>query len=539
MKMIAALTLISALLIYAAPNAAGLTMLFTILLFGGMSHFAKNRDEKLAMLGALVLLSLFTMLFVGVRLGIDFKGGTRIPATLSSPVEPEVMSEIVAKIKARVSSLGLEQVVVKAVGNDRIFIEVPAGDEALVSKIESSLTAQGVFIGVVDGAVVVEGKDIVPGTISSVPPSQLRGADWGISFSITREAAQKFASLVKGKAGYPLYLYLDKPYNATVILPSAWLEQQAVALNVSPVVLYDALQASLKDERGSVNLLLDTVEEAPSGEVITSAEIAQALGLQNATIVNESALIPSLSFGNNVVFPDRWEAVGLMSAPLLNPGVTDGGISLSYQITGRVPDNIVGQQARFDYAKQTERQLASILKGGAFPVKVYLGSKQTIPAPLGEKFLQYSLIGLAISMLAVSLFISLRYRNLRLILPIILITVAEVLILIATVGAFTIDLSAMAGIIAAVGVSIDAQIIITDEFLKAASRSTALKKAFEIINNNVILAILVFFPLFTTGIVEVVGFAVVSILAYILGALVSRPAYAAFVEHIFEPEEGV
>ncbi|RME79811.1 MAG: hypothetical protein D6769_01350 [Methanobacteriota archaeon] len=542
MKGMLIFTLAVFILLYLFPDVSGLTMLFTIFIFGAFSHYAKTRQEKLLTLAMLVLLSIFILLVSGLRLGIDFKGGTRIPVTLSSQADPQIMQEIVSKIKSRVSSLGLEQVVVKAVGNDRIFIEVPAGDEELVGKVEDVVTTQGIFKAVVDGVVVLEGKDIIPGTVAPIPASQMRGADWGISFSITKEAAQNFALKVKGKANMPLYLYLDKPYGSVVILPSSWLVSEAgnlsaSGLDISPVSLFTKLKQALEDETGSVTLLLDTadVDSLPSNStIITSKEIAESLSLDNATIVSESDLVPQVSIdANGEPYPTSWKALGLMSAPNLAPGVTDGSISTIYQISGPAPNGLTSQE-KYNYVKKTERLTASVLKGGAFPVKLYIGSKETIPAPLGKKFLEYSFQGLLVAIAAVSLFIALRYRSIKLIGPIIGITLAELLILVATVGSFTIDLSAMAGLIAAVGVSIDAQIIITDELLKHTKHEEALRKAFEVINNNVLLAILVFVPLFITGIVEVIGFAVTSILSYVLGALVSRPAYAALVEHMFE-----
>ncbi|MEM4295958.1 MAG: hypothetical protein QXS91_04105, partial [Candidatus Anstonellales archaeon] len=132
----------------------------------------------------------------------------------------------------------------------------------------------------------------------------------------------------------------------------------------------------------------------------------------------------------------------------------------------------------------------------------------------------------------VSIFVALRYRKLSIVLPVIVITIIELIILVAAIGSFSIDMAAMAGLIAAMGVSIDAQVIITDEVIKHKNKEEAIKKAFSIISSNVLVAILVFLPLFFTHIVEVIGFAVVTIISYILGALISRPAYAALMEII-------
>ncbi len=546
------LTLIFTVMILLWPKVSGLTLILAIFVYGGLSHYAENNEEKIFLLVSLLFLALVNVGANGIRLGIDFKGGIRMPITLSHPVDSNTMQEIVSKLKARLSSLGMEQVVVKAIGNDRIFIEVPAGNEQLVNRVEKVTSTQGVFRAVVDGKVVLEGKDIIPGTVAAVPAAYLQGADWGVSFSITKAAAENFAEKVKGKANMPLFMFLDKPYNTTVILPSKWLEEEAknlsaqyapLNISVNPIDLYSALQKSLRDSKGVVYLALDTtpVSSLKTTQVIATKEIAEKMNLSTYNIsckcVSEKDLLPSVYVSRSgTPYPDKWKAVGLMSAPLLNPSVTDGSISLLYQITGSAPRDLTYND-KVNYIKDTEKLLISVLKGGAFPVKLYVGSKEVIPAPLGEKFLNYSIQGLIAAIIAVSLFIALRYRSMKLVVPILAITLTELIVLIATVGAFTIDLSAMAGLIAAVGVSIDAQIIITDELLKGLSGREALKKAFEIINNNVVLAILVFFPLFFTHIVEVIGFAITTILSYILGALVSRPAYAALVEKLFGKED--
>ena len=551
-KALIGVTLLFVILLFMSPKASGLVMMLAVFVFGGFSHYAKNNTEKIMLLIMLLLLALLNVGINGIRLGIDFKGGVRLPVTLSHSVDQNTMGEIVSKLKARISSSGMEQIVVKAIGNDRVFIEVPAGDEALSNRVMKIVTTQGIFKAVVDGKVVLQGRDVIPGTVHPISTAQLQGADWGIGFAITRDAAESFAQKVKGEAHMPVYMFLDKPYNSTVIIPANWIEEQAQNLSkmvytngsIDAVEVYSAMQKALEDDTGKVNLLLDTSSGVSNltGSVITTKAIAENLSLYNnsninLTIVSEEDLLPKLSFSpeRKMVYPDDWKAVGLMSAPALSEQITNGRISLSYVISGSAPQDKKGVELT-NYVKETERLLTSVLKGGAFPVKLYVGSKEVIPAPLGEKFLKYSIQGLAASILAVSIFIALRYMRLKLVIPIIVITLIEVFILISTIGSFTIDLSAMAGLIAAVGVSIDAQIIITDELLKGRSHKEAIEKAFEIINNNVILAVLVFFPLFFTHIVEVIGFAVTTIFSYILGALVSRPAYAALVEKVFRKE---
>jgi preprotein translocase subunit SecD len=97
----------------------------------------------------------------------------------------------------------------------------------------------------------------------------------------------------------------------------------------------------------------------------------------------------------------------------------------------------------------------------------------------------------------------------------------------------------MAGIIAAIGVGVDAQIVITDEILRKSEEDTEerIGHAFAIIKTNVIVASLSMLPLLFSGLVEIIGFAISTILGSLLGYLLSRPAYAAMVGRIVGNEK--
>ncbi|MEM3422736.1 MAG: hypothetical protein QXY63_03340, partial [Candidatus Bilamarchaeaceae archaeon] len=240
---------------------------------------------------------------------------------------------------------------------------------------------------------------------------------------------------------------------------------------------------------------------------------------------------------------EKLEAVGLLSAPILNPDLGAGTPAYNFAITGSL-GNVTGAQKAL-LAREKMQYMESILKGGSLPVGISLGSRTTIPPSLGEQFLNLSMISIAISLIVISLLIGLRYRNIKATLPIVVISLTEFAILISVLGSFTIDLAAIAGILAAIGVGVDAQIVITDELLKKDKRETEEKigYAFEIIKTNVIVASLSMLPLLFSKIisgvivVEIIGFAISTILGALLGYLLSRPAYAVIVEYIIERNE--
>ncbi len=527
---------------------AGLFLIFSLLIFGLISSFWKEKNIRILALVCLVLLALINMGMNDLKYGIDFSGGTRIPVILEQPVDQETMNELIDIIKKRSSVLGLSEVKVTSIGNAEINVEVPSGNEDQITFIEEVLSHQGVYEGIVDGKVALTGEDILPGTVQELPPQYLsQGSDWGVSFTITSTSAKNFAEVVKGKQNYPLYMFLYKPKDAIIILSQdelSYNSPEGISVDDLLDTVEDALQ--LEDEITPIYLLEDLDSNST---LIPKTNYTKALISRNSPewlvellesqsfkidIIEEENLYPLFSFSQSGE-PSlvEWQAVGLLSSPRLNPSLADGTISTFYSISG--PAQGEGAE-KAQNADQNVKRITSVLKGGALPVQISLGSKTVLPPQLGLEFLRLSFIAIVISLILISIFIGLRYLKTKLILPIVIISISELIILISILGSFTIDLAAMAGIIAAIGVGVDAQIVITDELLKKdiEDAEEKLDIAFNIIKVNVVVAIVGMLPLLFSGMVEVIGFAISTILGALLGLLITRPAYAAIVEHIIE-----
>lgn len=524
---------------------SGLILIFSLVVFGALSTYWKERELKLMSLGAIVLLALLCIGFNGMKFGIDFSGGTRIPVILESPASQSTMNEMVDIIKKRASTFGLTEVKVRAVGESEINVEVPSGDPELVASVEDLLSHQGVFAGVVDGKTALSGDAILPGTIQSISAAYLSGADWGVQFSVTREGAEHFAQTVNGKANYPLYMFLDRPKDAIVVL--SWEEASANLEVKDRELARSAFRRALSTEDGNITVYIydevnmSSIEPATNeSKALVSADMGSLIGSQLEAkgfvvqIIEDEDVSPYISqLGTGEFIVEKWSAVGLLSSPVLSPSVTVGTPNYGYIISGSAEGT--GQERQLD-AYDKAKSIESILKGGALPIQISLGSRTTIPAPLGEEFLRLSIVGIFLALLAISLLVSFRYRRKNILLPIVAISISELIILLAILGSFTIDLAAMAGIIAAIGVGVDAQIVITDELLKKSQGTPQdrLENAFAIITTNVTVAIFAMLPLLFSGMVEVIGFAVSTIMGSLLGLLISRPAYAALVGDIAE-----
>lgn len=116
-------------------------------------------------------------------------------------------------------------------------------------------------------------------------------------------------------------------------------------------------------------------------------------------------------------------------------------------------------------AREEMNRIEALLQSGRLPEPVEIVSTSSLGSSLGTQFMAASILSIIGALIAVGFLIFIRYRNPKLVAPIVLTGASEVFILLGlwftTVA--TLSLSAIAGIIAAVGTGVDDQIIITDE----------------------------------------------------------------------------
>jgi len=531
---------------------AGWLLLVALLFFGFASLAWKEPHIKLSGMIMLVLLALINIMAHGLNFGIDFVGGTRIPVVLEHSVDQTTMNELVQNIKNRASTLGLKEVKARAIGDTLVNVEIASSDDATIAFIEKTLSQQGVYQGIVDGKIAVSGDHLFRTSIRAMGGQELaqQRADWGVAFSVDREGAESFAQAALGKGDYPIYMFIDRPDDAALFYSR---DELRASMN-SDSGEKETLRAlkdmlALEDGKGIPAYIIEDMNSTLSAKTNkTKALVSETLNqsvkddlrARGFTIVemNESRITPEFTrTRSGVLIATKLESVGLLTAPLLGGAITNGVPNYNYVVTGSAGD--VDPSKKSAVAAERVKSIESILKGGALPVQISLGSRTTLPAALGSEFLKLSLIAIGSSLVLISILIGVRYRNLRATMPIVLISLAELVILLSILGSFTIDLAAMAGIIAAIGVGVDAQIVITDELLKKDEHKVSEKidLAFGIIKTNAIVAIFSMLPLLFSGLVEIIGFAMSTMLGALLGYMLTRPAYAALVEKVLEAEK--
>ena len=196
----------------------------------------------------------------------------------------------------------------------------------------------------------------------------------------------------------------------------------------------------------------------------------------------------------------------------------------------------VSQQEAVLNALGNMKRLQTVLITGSLPVKLDIVKIDAISPLLGEEFLRNAMIVGLFSLISVGVFIFIRYRKLQIAVPMVIISVSEVILLlgIAALIGWNIDLAAVAGIIIAVGTGVDHQIIITDETLRGRgivyNWKERIKNAFYIIMASYFTVVVALIPLIFAGGGLLKGFAITTILGASIGVFISRPAFARVIE---------
>jgi preprotein translocase subunit SecD len=236
-----------------------------------------------------------------------------------------------------------------------------------------------------------------------------------------------------------------------------------------------------------------------------------------------------------ILYLDDFERDKLnIASDLRGRAVTDIEISGSGQ-------GITHDEALQD-ALQNMKGLQTVLITGSLPVKLEIVKIDTISAKLGSQFLSNAFIVAIVVILSIILFLVIVYRTLKLAIPIVIALLSEVILVlgIAALIGWNIDLAAIAGIIVAVGTGVDDQIIIIDEVLRKGSESISykwkerIKKAFFIIMTAYFTTLVAMIPLLFAGAGLLKGFAITTILGVSVGVFITRPAFASIIKNLIK-----
>ncbi|MFT4311093.1 MAG: hypothetical protein ACMXX7_00535 [Candidatus Woesearchaeota archaeon] len=238
---------------------------------------------------------------------------------------------------------------------------------------------------------------------------------------------------------------------------------------------------------------------------------------------------------------------------LILDGVVVNELNIGADLRGNAVTNILisgsgegnTRQAAVDDAVANMRQMQTVLITGSLPVELNIVKTDNISPAVGSGFIRNALFAGFLAILVVITFVSFRYKEPKIAIPMALTMLSELIILlgVASFINWRIDMAAIAAIIIAIGSGVDHQIVIAEETIsnrkvnKSMSWNKKLAKAFFIIMAAYFTLVVAMLPLWFAGAGILRGFALTTIIGVTIGVLITRPAYAKLLEILVDEED--
>ena len=223
----------------------------------------------------------------------------------------------------------------------------------------------------------------------------------------------------------------------------------------------------------------------------------------------------------------------LVDSLLISEGLK-GKVTTQIQIQGSGTGETT--QDALTSARESMHKLQTVLITGSLPFKLEIVKLDTVSPILGDRFINNLLIAGILALILVFIIVSIRYRSLKSSLLLLSVLVSEIVIIlgVAAVIRWNLDLPSIAGILATIGTGVDQQIIILDESKSSRllSIKEKLKRALFIIVGAYFTSLAALVPLYWIGAGLLKGFAVTTIIGITTGVLITRPAFADMIKKI-------
>ena len=225
----------------------------------------------------------------------------------------------------------------------------------------------------------------------------------------------------------------------------------------------------------------------------------------------------------------------LVSSLQISEGLK-GRVTTKIQISGsEIGETIEEAQ---ENTQEEMKQLQTVLITGSLPFKLEIVKLDTISPTLGKEFTKSVFLAGFAALAAVSIIVFFRYKKFKSSIALLITSVSEIVIIlgVASLINWDLDLPSIAGILAAIGIGIDSQIIILDEARqsKFLSIKQRMKRAFAIILGAYFTAVVALIPLYWAVAGLFKGFAITTIIGITAGVLITRPAFTDMVKRIEE-----
>ncbi len=439
-----------------------------------------------------------------LNFGLDLKGGTRAIIKPSNVTENGTIEQIITTLQTRINVYGLRESQFRPLYyEDQGFIEITMAG-GTTNELKNLLEKQGKFeakIPVIVDTLKLD-KDYPVNIIDNDTISiDGRQHEKGESFEISK-VPLRFENIGGNKANLTATVFTGKDIEIVYFGPQ-YSSVQRVG---------DSFKWSFTVQIGNegaqrfawITNNLDTRYDGSARESYLSSKIYLYL---------DEKLIDELNIG-----------ASLKGKPETSPSITGGAQT-------------------YEEALKTKQYLQTILRSGSLPTEIAIVQMDTVSPKLGSDFLKnVAYAGLA-AVFALSLIIFIRYRKVKIIIPMIAVSVSEIIIIMgfSVLIGWTIDLAAIAGVIAAVGTGVDDQLVILDQMTRKRKLETTLKervqRAFFIVFGAAGTLFAAMIPLMTIGFGLLRGFAITTMIGIFIGIFITRPAFAFIVEKISESRD--
>lgn len=514
-----------------------------------------------------------------LKLGSEFSGGTLFQLQLAEPASQQEMSEIRLIVEKRLNPTGIKDVVVNNTGNSLVLAQVAETDPAEVSNLQSLLLKQGRFESFLNGELVFDGSEIVQVVENA---QQGYGAHptgigdsyaWTLPFLLNDRAARAFSEasfhqcvqsgFSNNQAEWDCaftYFFIDRPSTAIVVYPfSTQREDDALldlgahdfptTISTQDILSNADLELVQPDSNGFSAAQLSTIQNAESK--FKSILVPSTLDDVSFAALDAATELPIVKVTVSKTTPWIADVSGLRDVIALSPGITgnDPFIATKEEVKPLQFLVIQGTAPNAAIAKQRLDDLRILLKSGALPIPIIAINKQTVSPALGEQFLTNVWVMGLLALAVVSLIVYIRYRKWKVVAPVLVVGLSEVLMILgfAAVVKWNLDLASMAGILAAVGTGVDSEVIMTDEILLGDTEEahdekgwlSKAKRAFFIVAASASTGLAAIIPLLVlgSGIGKLSGFAITTIAGILMGVLISRPAFQEIIKVVLAPKK--
>jgi preprotein translocase subunit SecD len=450
--------------------------------------------------------------------------------------------EVMRTLQARADIYGTKGVSFKSMGQNFVLYEIAGVTPEEAVRL---LGYQGRLEAFVGDVMVYRGTDIERVSTPQYEAIKGGGIKYHVPLRISDEGAARFAEAARGKAGYPLVFYIDRPDDAVLIFSDSALKE-----------LYDENRQMFFVAGGQYGYYLQVPAIRVEGDRLTpdTSRALRALGKQRVIFLGDQN-----DFSENLVNEIKRENFAVEFKPKDKNESTLGWLqrvcgqrtapTISEEVAKGVPlkdVEITGERTSIDQARADATYVQAILSQ-RLPAKVTVEWESSVSPVLGSLFREEIVRAGIAAFIAVSAIVFFRYRKISISASIIGTMASELILILgmASLIRWTIGLPEIGGLVAVIGTGVDHQIIITDEILsgrpteqkKVSGFGDRVSKAFYIIFSAAAATISAMIPLAYLGFGAMRGFALVTIIGIFIAIFITRPVYAKIVSALIAREQ--